>query len=46
MQEFQMRFGAETPCWFIGTMEEAAKEAYGSEKKAMERRMLGKVLLF
>jgi len=40
MQEFQMRFGAETPCWFIGTMEEAAKEAYGSEKKAMERRML------
>ena len=42
MQEFQIRFGEQTPIWFIGTMEDAAKEAYGTATKAMERKMLGK----
>ena len=41
MQEFQLRFGEQTPIWYIGTMEDAAKEAYGSATKAMERKMLG-----
>jgi len=40
MQEFQLRFGEQTPIWYIGTMEDAAKEAYGSATKAMERKML------
>ena len=42
LQEFQSRFGDRTPIWFIGTIEEAAKEAYGSQSKAAERKMLGK----
>ena len=41
MQEFQIRFGEQTPIWYIGTMEDAAKEAYGTATKAMDRKMLG-----
>ena len=42
MQGFQSRFGESTPIWYIGTIEEAAKEAYGAQSKASERKMLGK----
>lgn len=41
MEEFQRRFGEQTPIWFIGTMEDAAKEAYGAHNKVIERKMLG-----
>ena len=46
LEEFQRRFGEQSPIWFIGTIEDAAKEAYGAHTKAMERKMLGKLIKY
>ena len=39
--EFTRRFGEQTPIWFIGSLDEAAKEAYGAQTKTIDRKMLG-----
>ena len=41
--EFQRRFGEQTPIWFIGSLDDAAKEAYGAKTKTNDRKMLGKI---
>jgi len=38
--EFTRRFGEQTPIWFIGSLDEAAKEAYGAQTKTIDRKML------
>jgi len=38
--EFTRRFGEQTPIWFIGSLDEAAKEAYGANTKTADRKML------
>lgn len=38
--EFQRRFGEQTPIWFIGSLDDAAREAYGTNTKTNDRKML------